>query len=79
MEVHAPHGGVHSFKDALVHVGLITIGVLIALSFESISTWREHRALVREARENLASELSDNRKELSGQAAGLKRAMAHHE
>lgn len=77
MEVHAPHGGVHSFKDALVHIGLITIGVLIALSFEGVSTWREHRALAREARENIASELADNRKELVGEIAGMKKATAN--
>jgi hypothetical protein len=52
-------------KEALVHLALITLGVLIALSFEGLASWREHRALVREARANLASEIRDNLDELS--------------
>jgi len=39
--------------------------VLIALSFEGIGTWREHRALVREARANILSEIRDNQRELA--------------
>ena len=48
----------------LVHLALVTLGVLIALSFEGIATWREHRALVREARINLTNEIRDNITEL---------------
>src|SRR5262249_30232388 len=39
--------------------------VLIALSFEGIGSWREHRALLHEARANILSELRDNQKELA--------------
>ena len=49
----------------VTHLVLVTLGVLIALSFEGISTWREHRALVREARANILNELRDNRQELA--------------
>ena len=38
--------------------------MLIALSFEGVASWREHRALVREARANLTSEMRDNMKKL---------------
>ena len=48
----------------LVHLALVTLGVLIALSFEGVASWREHRALVREARANLTSEIRDNANEL---------------
>src|SRR5204863_150882 len=64
VEIHAPHRAVASLKEALVHLVLITAGVLIALSFEGIAGWREHRALVHEARVNLASEIRDNMNEL---------------
>jgi hypothetical protein len=64
MEIHPPHNAVHTWKDALTHIALITVGVFIALSFEGVATWREHRALVREARANLMTEVDDNRKEL---------------
>ena len=65
MEIHPPHRAIGSLKEALVHLTLITVGVLIALSFEGIASWREHRALVREARANLANEIRDNMNELS--------------
>jgi hypothetical protein len=60
VDIHAPHRSISSLKEGLVHLTLITLGVLIALSFEGIASWREHRALVREARANLASEIHDN-------------------
>ena len=65
MEIHAPHKPVHSLREMLTHLVLVTLGVLIALSFEGIGSWREHRALLREARANILSELRDNQKELA--------------
>ena len=49
----------------VAHLVLVTLGVLIALSFEGFGSWREHRALVREARANILSEIRDNQKELA--------------
>jgi hypothetical protein len=49
----------------VTHLVLVTLGVLIALSFEGVGSWREHRALVREARANILSEIRDNQKELA--------------
>ena len=49
----------------VAHLALVTLGVLIALSFEGIGSWREHRTLVREARANILSEIRDNQKELA--------------
>jgi chemotaxis protein histidine kinase CheA len=65
LEIHAPHRPIHTAKEMMVHLGLITLGVLIALSFEGLVGWREHRALVREARANILSETRDNQKELA--------------
>jgi hypothetical protein len=65
LEIHAPHEPVHSLREMLTHLLLVTLGVLIALSFEGIGTWREHRALVREARANIMSEIRDNQRELA--------------
>lgn len=64
MEIHAPEGPVTSLKEFLVHIGIVTIGILIALSLEGLLEWRHHRELVNEARANIASEVQDNRKEL---------------
>lgn len=65
MEIHAPHKPVHSLREMFTHLVLVTLGVLIALSFEGIGSWREHRALLHEARANILSELRDNQKELA--------------
>ncbi len=66
MDIHPPHGPIHSKKDFLLHLLTITIGILIALSLEGVVEWRHHRALVQEAEENLRSEILDNKKELDG-------------
>ena len=65
MEVHTPHEPVTSLRGLVTHLDLVIMGVLIALSFEGIATWREHRALVRDARANLLNEVRDNRNELA--------------
>jgi len=65
LEIHAPHRPVHSLREMVAHLVLVTLGVLIALSFEGFGSWREHRALVREARANILSEIRDNQKELA--------------
>jgi hypothetical protein len=65
LEIHAPHTPVHSLREMVTHLVLVTLGVLIALSFEGIATWRERRALVREARANIVSEIRDNQRELA--------------
>jgi hypothetical protein len=57
MDIHPPEGPTHSFKDFAIHIGVVTIGILIALSLEGIrETIHEHR-LVREARENFRVEI----------------------
>jgi hypothetical protein len=71
VDIHAPHQSIPSLKEGLVHLTLITLGVLIALSFDGIASWREHRALVREARANLASEIRDNINELTNRLKNI--------
>ena len=34
MDVHAPHGGIHSWRDFLVHMATICIGLLMAIALE---------------------------------------------
>lgn len=61
MEIHPPHGPVHSIKDILLQLLTITLGILIALSFEGMREWRQERVLVNEARENMLREIRDNK------------------
>jgi hypothetical protein len=39
MDVHAPHGGIHTWKDFWIHLGTITIGLLIAIGLEQSVEW----------------------------------------
>jgi hypothetical protein len=66
MEIHAPEGPIVSGRHLAVQLATITMGVLIALSLEGVTAWFHHRALVREARANIVSEIADNKKDLDG-------------
>jgi len=64
MEIHPPHGPVESVKHFLLHLSMITIGILIALGLEqAVEAWHHHELAV-EARENILSEIRDNKREL---------------
>jgi hypothetical protein len=71
VEIHAPDRPVHSVRDVVGHLAIITAGVLIALAFEGIVTWAEHRRLVNEALNNLRSEMADNVREIEGLFANI--------
>src|ERR1700722_2087401 len=34
IDIHPPHESVHSWKDVFIHLGIITVGLLIAISLE---------------------------------------------
>ncbi|MBB6252162.1 hypothetical protein [Nitrospirillum iridis] len=62
MEIHAPESPIQSFKDFAIHIGVVTIGILIALGLEqAVEAYHRHE-LAREAVESFHAELSDNRK-----------------
>jgi hypothetical protein len=42
MDVHPPHAGIHSWKDFWIHLGTITIGLLIAIGLEQSVEWMHH-------------------------------------
>lgn len=60
MEVHPPHGPIHTVKDFLLHLLTITIGLLIALGLEGTVEWVHHRHLAQDARENILAEIRSN-------------------
>ena len=60
LDVHPPHTAVHGWRDFLLHILTITIGLLIALALEGTITAIEHHRLVREARENIRHEIEGN-------------------
>lgn len=60
LDVHAPHERMHGWRDFLLHLLTITIGLLIALGLEGCVEWRHHRTLVREAEDGMRGEISEN-------------------
>jgi hypothetical protein len=71
MEIHAPHHPILTIKEALVHLCLITTGILIALSLEGTLEWWHHRELVQETRQNLQNEIRSNQKDIQTVLKGL--------
>jgi hypothetical protein len=61
MEIHTPDKPIHSKKEFMFHMFTVILGILIALGLEGIVEWAHHRALVREARANIATELRHNK------------------
>jgi hypothetical protein len=51
---------VHNWRDFLTHLIIVTIGLFIALMMEAGVELIHHRHLVREARENIRTELQTN-------------------
>jgi hypothetical protein len=66
VEIHAPDRPVHTWSEVFRHLAIITAGVLIALAFEGMVSWVEHRRLVSEAVTNLRNEMAENVRELDG-------------
>lgn len=65
MDVHPPHGAIHSWRDFFVHLVVITLGLLIALGLEGVVGWGHNKHLVHTAEANLRAELLANRKILA--------------
>jgi hypothetical protein len=60
IDVHPPHEPLHGWRDFLLHLLTITIGLLIALGLEGCVEWQHHRHLVHEAQASLLSEIKSN-------------------
>lgn len=69
MEIHPPTKPIESMKDFLVHLSIITIGILIALGLEQAVEGWHHYEVGEEARKNIVSEIRDNQRELEGDRA----------
>ena len=60
LDVHPPHETVHSWKDFLIHMSAICLGLLIAIGLEQTVEYLHHRHLAAEARRALLAERSQN-------------------
>src|SRR2546423_15667076 len=55
----------------LLELGIVTAGVLIALSVDTVRVWRTHQSLAAEARSQMLSEVAQNKKALEQVLASL--------
>jgi hypothetical protein len=60
MELHAPGGPVRSLKDFLVHIGVVTLGILIALGLEQLVEAHHRSQLAKTAVAGFRKELDYN-------------------
>ena len=60
MELHHP-APIRTLKEFLTHLGIVTLGILIALGFEALVDAHHHRKLAAEAVDGFRHELADNR------------------
>jgi hypothetical protein len=65
LDVHPPHEKIHGFRDFLLHLFTITVGLLIALALEGCVERWHHRELRNEADANLRQEIRDNEQALA--------------
>jgi type II secretory pathway pseudopilin PulG len=60
LDVHPPHTPTHTWRDFLIHIATIVIGLLIAVGLEQSVEYFHHRAEAKEAREALRLERETN-------------------
>jgi len=61
LDVHASHQPIHTWKDFLVHIAAIAIGLLLALGLEQAVEWMHSRHQLQQARKELSLELEQNK------------------
>jgi hypothetical protein len=61
MEIRQPNGPMQSAKTFAIQVGTVLLAILIALGLQAAVQWTRHRALVRDARTNIAAEIEKNK------------------
>jgi hypothetical protein len=60
IDVHPPHGPTHSWKDFLIHMSAICLGLLLAIGLEQTVEYIHHRHEVSETRRALQEERQEN-------------------
>jgi len=58
MELHVPHGSVRSIKDFLVHIGIVTVGVIIALGLSQVVETYHRSRMAAETMEGFRREIT---------------------
>lgn len=61
LEPHAPHGAVHTWKDVFIHIGIIAVGLLIAIGLEQTVVFLHDWHHAQKLEESLRQESLANR------------------
>lgn len=77
IDVHAPHGGLHTWKDFWIHLGTITLGLLIAISLEQTVEYFHHLHQRHQLEEDLRAEAKKNLAIMDGDYTYLDLLMAN--
>jgi hypothetical protein len=72
MELHHP-APIRTLKEFLTHLGIVTLGILIALGLEALVDALHHRKLAAEAVDGFRHELADNRAQVVEVLKGMPR------
>ena len=56
LDVHPPHAPTHTWRDFLIHIATIVIGLLIAIGLEQSVEYLHHRHQLKEAQEQFSVE-----------------------
>ena len=62
LDVHPPHASTHTWRDFLLHIATIVVGLLIAIALEQTVELFHHHHQLQKAREELREELNSNRR-----------------
>ena len=72
MDLHPPGGPVRSVKDFLVHLGIVTLGILIALGLEQVVETHQRSKIAAEALGGFRQEIADNEAKVKEVMADIK-------
>jgi hypothetical protein len=76
MDIHPPAGAVHSLRDYFVHLSMVVVGILIALSLEGALEKHHAHQLAARAVGDMLGEIRANRVEIEQSLPGLERVQA---
>ena len=72
LDVHPAHHAANTWRDFLIHIATIVLGLLIAIGLEQTVEYIHHRLQVSETREKLHQEREENRKLFSVNTASVR-------
>lgn len=65
LDVHPPHEAAHTWKDFLIHIATIVVGLVIAVGLEQTVEYFHHRHEIAATREDLRLERIENRSRMA--------------